>query len=145
MAISSFAAARRVCEQGKWNVTNLALQKILYLAQMVHMGEHDGRRLIDTQFEAWDYGPVDAGLYHKVKFFGDQPIQDIFPPANMEPALRSAIDDACDFLLQKSPGQLVAMTHWKDGAWAKNYRPGVRGLVIPDADIVAEYRQRLAV
>jgi len=79
MTISTFAAARRVCERSNWRVTNLAIQKILYLAHMGHMGENGGARLLASQFEAWDYGPVEPNLYHKVKFFGDGPIQDIFP------------------------------------------------------------------
>ncbi|TAK48525.1 MAG: DUF4065 domain-containing protein [Xanthobacteraceae bacterium] len=144
MAVPAFAAARRVCERGEWRVTNLSLQKILYLAQMVHMGTNNGSPLIDGHFEAWDYGPVEPNVYHKVKFFGDQPINDIFfsslsitgtPEA-------STIDRACDYLLTKSPGELVAMTHWNQGAWAKNYKPGVMGIVIPDRDIIAEYFAR---
>ena len=143
MAISTFTAARRVCGRGNWQVTNLALQKILYLAQMIYMGENK-MRLIDATFEAWDYGPVEPALYHKVKFFGAEPIQDIFVPAGIDGSREAAaIDQACDFLLARSPAELVAMTHWKSGAWAKNYRPGVRGIVIPDADILEEYQARV--
>ena len=47
--------------------------------------------------------------------------------------------DACEHLLAKSPGELVAMTHRQNGAWAKNYVPGIRSIVIPNADIIAEY------
>lgn len=32
--ISSLAAARRMCERSDWSLTNLHLQKMLYLAQM---------------------------------------------------------------------------------------------------------------
>jgi uncharacterized phage-associated protein len=126
-------------------VTNLALHKILYLAHMVFMGR-TGERLVHATFQAWDYGPVEPDLYRKVRIFGDRPVRDIFfsaPPLDDSPE-SSVIDEACDHLLDKRPAELVAMTHWKDGAWAKHYRPGVLGIVIPDEDIIAEYNARTA-
>ena len=41
MTISAFAAAREVCQATGWATSNLALQKILYIAQMMHLGEQD--------------------------------------------------------------------------------------------------------
>lgn len=143
MPIQPLTAARRICERGNWQVSNLALQKLLYIAHMVHMGRH-GERLVNASFEAWDYGPVEPSVYHKVKVFGDRPVQNIFysaPAAVASPEIET-IDEACSHLLAKSPGELVAMTHWDKGAWAKNYRPGVLGIVIPDQDIVEEFFAR---
>ncbi|WP_410207286.1 Panacea domain-containing protein [Bradyrhizobium japonicum] len=60
MSIASSSAARHICARGNWGVTNLALQKILYMAQMVHLGR-TGQRLVDAEFQAWDYGPVEPG------------------------------------------------------------------------------------
>lgn len=144
MSVASSAAARHICARGNWSVTNLALQKILYMAHMVHLGR-TGSRLVDAQFQAWDYGPVEPDLYRKVRMFGDRPIQDIFFVAPVVEGMpeRSTLDEACDFLLPKSPGELVAMTHWQNGAWAKHYVPGVRSIPIPDADIIAEYNARV--
>lgn len=145
MAISSHAAAKVICEQGGWRVTNLALQKILYIAHMVHLGR-SGARLINAQFEAWDYGPVIPELYHRVKVFGDRPVQNVFYSARDVSHTEEGrtLQEAGQHFLAKQPGELVAMTHWKDGAWARNYRPGVRGIIIPDSDIVNEYRARTA-
>jgi uncharacterized phage-associated protein len=75
MPLRAMQAARMVCEHGSWRVTNLSLQKILYIAQMLFMGEHN-TRLIDTDFEAWDYGPVSPEVYRKVRIFGANPIQE---------------------------------------------------------------------
>ena len=140
MAISANSAARYVCASGDWNVTNLALQKVLYLAHMVHLGR-TGHRLIDGEFEAWDYGPVMPRLYRDVRMFGDRPIQNVFfgSPTIFGSPEEETLRDACEHLLMKSPGELVAMTHRQDGAWAKHYVPGIRSVVIPDADIIAEY------
>lgn len=145
MTIGALDAAKRVCERGSWQVTNLALQKILYMAQMVHLGRTNERLLAGT-FEAWDYGPVLPVVYQRVKLFGDKPIQDVFFSARpISDAGRSAVlEEACQHLLSKRPGELVAMTHWTHGAWAKNYVAGARGIVIPDADIIDEYNARVA-
>jgi uncharacterized phage-associated protein len=140
MSIPAYSAARYVCANGNWGVTNLALQKILYIAHMVHLGR-TGQRLIDGEFEAWDYGPVNAKLYRDVRMFGDKPIQNVFfgAPTIFGTPEEETLRDACEHLLSKSPGELVAMTHRQNGAWAKNYVPGIRSILIPDADIVAEY------
>jgi Protein of unknown function (DUF4065) len=45
---------------------------------MVHMGNNDCAPLINNHFQAWEYGPVQPELYHKVKFCGDNPIPNIF-------------------------------------------------------------------
>jgi hypothetical protein len=47
-------------------------------------------------------------------------------------------------LIKKTPGQLVAMTHRPDGAWAQYYRPNVPGIRIPDDAIRAEYERQVA-
>lgn len=144
MAISIDSAARRICQIGDWQVTNLQLQKILYLSHMYHMGLHHGRRLVDASFEAWDYGPVLPALYKRVAMFGSRPIQDIFrlePDVEEGPELDS-IGRAAPALVSRPAAELVSMTHISEGAWARHYRPGIRGLIIPDADIFNEYRTR---
>lgn len=144
MSVSVFDAAKRVCELGHWGVTNLKLQKILYLAQMVHLGRY-GRRLVDETFEAWDYGPVSSKLYHRAKVFGSGPVGNLFhgsgPIADRQS--EELLVEACTNLLGKSPSELVAMTHAPNGAWAKNYQPDLLGIPIPDCDILDEYRDRM--
>jgi uncharacterized phage-associated protein len=139
-------AAKFVCEAGGWQVTNLKLQKLLYLAQMIHMGENDGARLFNGEFEAWDYGPVEPSLYHDVKMFGGRPIQDIFfGTKRIQSGTEfDVLKGVCNVLLPKSPAELVSITHWPKGAWAKRYVSGVRGIKIPDEDVLNEYRARVA-
>jgi uncharacterized phage-associated protein len=145
MSIPLKDAASFVCERGSWKVSNLALQKILYLGQMVHLGRN-GTRLFDAGFEAWDYGPVIPQLYSMAKPFGDKPLPSLlFPRAQIRNAPEYRILEECSvYGLSKTPGQLVAMTHWDSGAWAKHYRPGIKGIKIPDSDIANEYRDRVA-
>lgn len=147
MAARLDSVCKYICDRGGWKVTNLQLQKLLYMAQMLHMGRFDGARLVEANFEAWDYGPVAPSLYHKVKMFGDTPIDDVFlaaRPFKDDDHRRPIMDEVCDKLLSKRPGELVDITHWSEGAWAKNYVPGARGIPIPDDDIASEYHARLS-
>jgi uncharacterized phage-associated protein len=135
-----------ICESGNWRVTNLQAQKILYLAYMYYLG-NKGERLTDAFFEAWDYGPVEPSVYQRVRMFGSDPIQDVFYRARnfkVDDPRRAALTEVCDFLIPLRPSALIDITHWEEGAWAKNYVPGVKGIRISDTDIAAEYKCRLA-
>lgn len=145
MAARLDSVAKYVCEKAGWKATNLQLQKILYLAQMLYMGRNDGKRLIDTDFEAWTYGPVSSDLYSKIRMYGASPVKNMFFNARRFDAgdpRKAILDEVCDVTLRMSPGQLVDLTHWEKGAWAKHYKPGIRFIRIPDADILQEYHDR---
>ncbi|MFK5595612.1 Panacea domain-containing protein [Methylobacterium sp. HMF5984] len=147
MAARLDTVCRYICEKSGWTVTNLQLQKLLYLSQMIYIGRSGGNRLADADFEAWDYGPVEPKIYKKVRMFGKDRIKDVFPEARnfADGDPRSLlIDELCQDLLRRRAGELVELTHWDGGAWAKNYVPGARGVKIPDADILREYRDRIA-
>lgn len=145
MAIHPFVAAKKVCSLKNWSATNLELQKILYLAHLTLLGRSNGARALVTEnFQAWDYGPVLPLLYHRAKAFGNSPVQNvftIFPNAIGEEA--TVIEETVASLTGRTAGDLVAITHWADGAWAKNYTPGAMGVVIPNGDILEEYRRRV--
>jgi uncharacterized phage-associated protein len=147
MAINSITAAKKVCEASDWTRTNLEINKILYLAQMMRLGRTSGSQpLVSEHFQAWDYGPVLPIIYHRLKAFGNAPVRDVFLayPSIQGTSEADLIEEALSSLRDKTPGQLIAITHWEEGAWAKNYRPGARNLIIPNADIYEEYRKRVA-
>jgi len=136
-----------ICEHGDWHVTNLQLQKILYLAQMIYMGHTAGGRLADASFEAWDYGPVEPSVYRKVRMFGSDPISNVFFGARVfskDDERRRILGGVAKDLLRRRASELVEITHWDKGAWATHYVPGVRGIKIPDSDILAEFNRRIA-
>lgn len=141
-----FVAAKTLCELRGWNVTNLEVQKVLYLAHMAFLGRNGGRRrLIAEPFEAWDYGPVIPSLYHRLKVFGAGSVGNVFHgiPIVTQGDEAAVIREASEKLANKSPGELIANTHREGGAWADHYCPGARGLVIPDNSILEEYRKRV--
>lgn len=146
MALNPLVAAKRVCELRDWSASNLEINKILYLAQMVFLGRNNGREpLVSENFEAWDYGPVLPSVYYRAKAFGKQPVQNVFrflPDATGEEA--AIIAEAVESVRGKTPGQLVAITHWEKGAWATYYKAGSKSIVIPNDAILEEYRKRAA-
>lgn len=54
-------------------ITNMALNKLVYFSHGWHLAIYD-RPLVDSRFEAWQFGPVHPQLYKQFKVFGDQPI-----------------------------------------------------------------------
>ncbi|MDP6708427.1 MAG: DUF4065 domain-containing protein [Alphaproteobacteria bacterium] len=140
-------AAKKVCQLRNWRVSNLEIQKILYLAHMVYMGRYgEDQPLVAENFEAWDYGPVLPSVYHRVKAFGSGPVRNVFQAfQNLPPGRESdVLEEAVRSVANKTPGELVAITHWEQGAWAKHYTPGWRGHAIPNHDIYEEYLKRVA-
>jgi len=144
MPISALSAAKRLCERSGWRLSNLEVQKLVYLAHMFYLGR-TGWPLVDGHFEAWEYGPVHPALYHRAKVFGSDPIQNIFHSVrDVDPGSGEAeiLDEISESLSGCPSGRLVAITHWEKGAWARNYSPGARFVTIPNDDIKEEYMER---
>ncbi|MGO8074727.1 Panacea domain-containing protein [Rhizobium leguminosarum] len=141
--IRTFQAAKTLCELSGWKLSNLPLQKLLYLSHMYHLGEYD-EPLIDGEFQAWDLGPVEPSLYRQVKAYGDKPIQDVFRVGPVDPTTTEyeALAEIYDELGDRRPSSLVAITHEDHGAWARYYNPNVNGIVIPNRAIRQEFNER---
>ena len=143
--VSVLSAAKRLGNISDWSLTNLEMQKLLYIANMYHLGRHE-EPLIDGHFEAWRYGPVHPTLFYAVGRFGTDHVENIFQeyvdiPNNSKAA--ESIDKTYRNLADFTPGRLTAITHWKEGALRKNYNPGVRGIPIPNEHIREEYNKRI--
>lgn len=140
MTISTREAAKKICELSNWEITNLELQKMLYLSHLYFLGRNDVP-LIDEEFEAWQYGPVLNNLYHQLKIFGNKPITNIFYGVEINEDAREIqfLSEEYAELSNKSPYELIVMTHLKGGAWENCYQEG-HNIIIPDAQILQEYR-----
>jgi len=142
MTINVLSTAKHLAKKSGWSLSNLDLQKILYLTHMFHLGRKNGEPLVHGLFEAWDYGPVHPDLYQRAKIFGSAPVGNVFHsdpdvPVGGEKAI---LDEAYESLGHAGPGKLVRATHSPRGAWHLNYVPGRRHCVIPNEDILAEYQ-----
>ena len=142
MAESVLCAAKRLGEKSGWVLTNLQMQKMVYLAHMFYMGEYN-TPLVAGDFEAWPLGPVHPVLYHHLKRYGADPV----PPEAFahDPSLPDG-HPGCKYLdaavTELPRGKLIGITHWEKGAWRTNYRQYERNIVIPKDDILAEYKKR---
>lgn len=145
MAVPALSAAKTICSLRDWSVSNLEVQKILYLAHMYHMGVYNGAPLIYEPFEAWNYGPVVPELYQRMKTFGSGPVQNVFHWIDLVPMQSPeflSLRDAVEGTKNLRASQLVANTHSPNGAWSNTYQPNVKGLKISNAAILNEYRAR---
>ena len=140
MAASIMQVARTLGQISGWSLSNLEIQKIAYIAEMLHLGRN-GDPLTNDQWQAWAYGPVEPELYHKAKVYGTSPVKDIFHAVPLMPGSTKykAVEDAYKLMKNLTPGQMVAVTHKAGGAWAQRYRAGMKGLVISKSAIASEY------
>lgn len=139
--MSVIIAARTLGEASAWRLSNVEMQKVLYVAQMLHLGRA-GTPLFQESFEAWDFGPVVPRLYQHNKSYKRQAIPEfryceVFEQHSSQ---WQAVSDAYTFTRHLTPGQLIAYTHRIGGAWEKHYRQGELGGVIPNSDILSEFQ-----
>jgi uncharacterized phage-associated protein len=146
MTVSVLQVAKTIGQLSGWSKSNLEMQKIAYVAEMIYLGR-TGRPLTNSNFQAWDRGPVNPELYHWAKLYGADAVKsDIFSRvADLDEDSEEyrAIRDAYNALKHLRPWQMVTATHQNDGAWASCYEPGRKGVVIPKDRIAAEYHVRI--
>lgn len=109
-------------------VSNLKLQKLLFLCHAFYLVQ-TGRPLVRGSFEAWQYGPVHREAYDAFKSFGAGPItqdaQSFDPVTGVRKAIAVPEDRTLFDVVQKvvlfhgdkSPGELVELTHAEGGPW----------------------------
>lgn len=137
------------------NITNLALQKLLYFAHGIHLTKTK-RPLVSGYFEAWQYGPVHPSVYRAFKPAGAEPItnravgkdpltgmtRDLPMPSDME--VIDLISDVMRSYGHLPPGRLVDLSHAKDSPWSmvvdKARTEVAFGMRIPDNVIIDRFR-----
>ena len=110
------------------NLTNLALQKIVYFLHGQYLS-WSGNPLISGSFVAWEFGPVHTVLYSSFKSFGSNPIDKPAKKVNMVTGEAQSVDPIVDeeiaeFLqhfgrlyLDYSAGRLVELSHAPGSPW----------------------------
>jgi uncharacterized phage-associated protein len=143
MTISTFEAAKTLGHYEGWSLSNLRMQKVLYLAHMFYMGQNEGEPLVGELFQSWDLGPILPSLYKKVSFFGSDAVQDVFYGVSMteEGPEAKVLKLAAEGISKYRHGALVSYTHKEGGAWSNNYVVGANGRTIPNKDILEEYQR----
>ena len=83
MAYKAIDVARYIVNQfnspryAGYSVSNMKLQKLLYLVQAFFLIKRDGEPCFDDQIKAWAFGPVVPAVYHEFKCYGNLPIPEI--------------------------------------------------------------------
>ena len=113
MEIAEYAVSRRYRHDTP--ISNLQLQKILYFLQVIHASE-TGELLFADQFEAWPYGPVIRDVYVKFSDCGGFPIKREFD-TEINDSIRPFLDAGVDMLAEKSPWELVRISHAEGSPW----------------------------
>ncbi len=128
--------ANEVLEQA-WqaghDLTQIEIQKICYFLHGHHLMDH-GQPLISSEFEAWDFGPVQRSLYDSFKKFGREPIPELataFDPIRREKkdlpsiehnSVRETIAKYLPVYLDIPAFELVEMTHRPGTPWTETQR-----------------------
>ena len=103
-------------------VSNLKLQKMLYFLDINFLINFD-KKLIDEDFEAWQYGPVQKEVYDKYSFFAASSIRIRQEPEN--------------------DWTLVEYSHRDNTPWSKVYRNGAGNHQKIPNELLREYAQNI--
>lgn len=137
----SIAVARWIAEKSGWSKSNLALQKLVYLAHRLHLGRTH-TPLISDHFEAWDFGPVAPRLYRQLKAYGAEPVAYIAKGSDTvaDEQARRNLEDAWSLYKDLSGAELVRLTHKSGSPWSHAYSEG-RNSIISNTCIRTDYER----
>ena len=120
-------------------ITPLKLQKLMYYAKGYYMRDTDGLSLFQDEMQAWAHGPVVVELYHDLKKYGKNAIDpDEFVAEDFDWDDYREVEHTLIEVWSKfgpySAWALRNKTH-TESPWIKNFREGMRGIEITDADL----------
>lgn len=143
MAYSAAAVANAFIEKAKKGelkgLTPMKLQKLLFYTQSWHLKLCNGKPLFDDLFARWKFGPVIPPIYHLLKKYGSNEIQEpisiivdsggdwkrITPSIQKDDAdAMKLIDKIIEVYGGYSGTELSNMTHAPNAAWSKGPADG---------------------
>lgn len=121
------------------SITNLSLNKLVYLAQVEALKADPSKPLFDDAIEAWAYGPVEPAVYHVFKDYRRARI-----PSSVASAPETAVSSDEMGIIDRTASKygfltafdLVDLTHREGGAWRNKYVRGEYNIEITVADIL---------
>jgi len=147
-----------LCDEQGFEVTNMALNKIIFFAHsdLIATQEH---ALVKATFEAWKHGPVLPIIYHEFKHSGAMAITSrakklckltgnkVVADYNDLIHLREFLSDCVSVYARMTASQLRALSHEKGGAWDYIWHSSEQhnlGMKIPNKLIFQKIIQNLA-
>lgn len=118
------------------DVTQMKLHKLLYLAQ-AHYLAATGYRLMDSDVEAFEHGPVIKAVFPMFRKYGREVIVNHrpFAPCDLPQDVKDFVKQLWDLYSDYSASYLRKLTHDQD-PWKDNYVPNTRHVLIPDNEIL---------
>ncbi len=117
-------------------MTNMKLQKMLYLAQCLSYAIKDSP-LFKEQIQAWKHGPVVRPIYEKYKVLRADTIQDV-NPIDIDEETAALLEFVYEKYGIYSATELRNLTH-KHKAYKNNYIEAKKNIIIPIEDIANEF------
>ena len=132
------AICRRLIELSSGNISNLVLQKLLYLIQAYSLvDENQPEPAFDDRIEAWQYGPVVPEAYYGFKYnLNEIRHADV---DFLNPNLERRIREIYETFGRQDPFDLVNLTHSYD-SWINAWRNPFDSTITND-DIVKCHSQ----
>lgn len=146
MTISCLQGGQVIAQLSGGTKINLEIQKILYFANMLYIGENQ-KPLIESKFLTWRRGPAVEKLHYSIKEYRGRHVpttafRDIVPimddPEHEEEV--RIIKKAYERFGKYSARKLVQISHWPEGAWQTSIDRGHKE--IDDTLILDEFNAR---
>jgi uncharacterized phage-associated protein len=146
-------------ERAGFRLSNMALNKIIYFAHGWFLAQY-GEPLVNSPFEAWQFGPVHPQVYRQLRRFKEQPIVGRLTRIDMENGGErpfevclpdrelDLVDRVAVFYGRYPASKLVQISHEVGAPWDQIWSLGegqpCPGMVIPDDVTESFYRMKLA-
>ncbi len=133
------------------SITPMKMQKLIYYLHGWHLAI-TGEPLIAENFQAWQYGPVEEGLYHLLKGYGGNPITEYIKEwgsdwyksyivSTQDTNFYNIFNMVYHKYMPFSALQLSTMTHRTGTPWDEARK---RGTPIIENSIIRQYFKELA-
>ena len=123
-------------------ISNLKLQKMVYMANGFYLADTDGDPLLTDRIENWPYGPVISPLYHKFKIYGNGVIPPVPAGLNGVPEFsdraKTILDLTWDTCKDLDAIKLSNWTHIEGSPWKTANEKGKS--VLSDEDMAAYFK-----
>ncbi|MGK0176166.1 MAG: putative phage-associated protein [Lentimonas sp.] len=147
--VSAQAVANKfleMAEQLGGLLTNMQLQKLVYIANGFHLG-FTGKPLTFDKIHAWQFGPVIPCLYKTLQKFGNGPVTGRLNAEDTIPGDSFAfkvIDQVWQAYGRMSGSKLSALTHLPGSPWHKTWERDENRFGVISVEMIADhYRERL--
>lgn len=145
--VSAIALANKFIDLAKRDgvpLTNIQLQKLVYIAHGWALALLDGGGLIYDPVEVWQWGPVIPSLYHSLSKFGagevDAPIP-MFGEQKLSATEKALLNSVWRSYGKMSGFKLSTITHQENTPWSRAMKDFGIQSIIPERYITDYYRQ----